>query len=134
MLEATSHGKLKDILKKHGGYISDHKENLKWIADKMGFSVEGETCHAMSGLIKETKAFLEEDAESHVRDAGIIADVQRIAHYFITGYGTISTWADEMNLDGGVQKRCKTGVDNAEKIDKMLKDLAKSRVNEEAVH
>lgn len=133
MLNAANDSQLKDILRKHGQMITDHRNALKSIADEMNFEPTGETCHAMTGLIKETRHFLDENADDDVRDAGLIADAQRIAHYFITGYGSISNWAERMDLSNDVQDKCRKGIDDATKIDEMLKDLAKSHVNEEAM-
>ncbi|MDZ7849215.1 MAG: DUF892 family protein [Owenweeksia sp.] len=129
---ATSEG-LKATIKKHGEMIERHKNNLETITHELGEVPEGEVCHAMQGLIKETKMFLEEDCDADVRDAGIIADAQRIAHYFITGYGTLSQWSERLELSADVQGKCKQAVADAEEIDAELKGLAKSHINEEAM-
>lgn len=131
---AASDDKLKEILKKHGDMTEKHIENLESIAREMDTEATGETCHAMLGLIKEAQQFLNEDANKDVLDAGIIADAQRIAHYLITGYGSISIWSEQLELGESLQKKCKQGVKDAESIDSELKELAKSRVNEEAMN
>lgn len=47
----------------------------------------------MKGLITEAQSFISEEAEDNVRDAGIIADAQRIEHYEISAYGTVIEYA-----------------------------------------
>lgn len=44
-------------------------------------------------MLSEVKAFMNEDTETNVRDAGLIANVQRIEHYEIAAYGTVVEYA-----------------------------------------
>lgn len=134
LLNAAGNDRLKDIIKEHGKMIDQHIDNLESIARELGTEASGETCHAMLGLIKEAQQFLGEHARPAVQDAGIIADAQRIEHYFITGYGTLSNWSEQLGLSESVQKKCKQGVSDSEKLDNDLKELAKSRVNKEAMN
>jgi hypothetical protein len=48
----------------------------------------------MKGLIKEGSAWMEEDAEPEVMDAGLIAAAQRVEHYEMAGYGTVHNFAE----------------------------------------
>lgn len=125
--------RLNDILSKYRDMTTRHRSNLESIANEMEFDPTGETCHAMLGLVKEAQRFLTEDTNDDVMDAGIIADTQRIVHYFITGYGALCNWSEQLDLSDSIQQKCKQGIANAEEIDEQLKELAKSRVNEEAM-
>lgn len=50
-------------------------------------------CEAMDGLIKEGQDIMESTEQGPVRDAGIIAASQKIEHYEIATYGTLSAFA-----------------------------------------
>ncbi len=133
LMDAVHFDGLKNVLKKHGELIGHNKESLEKIADKMDFSTTGEKCHAMEGIIKEAQHFLNEDTETDTRDAGIIADANRITHYFIAGYGTLNQWAERMNLDNEIQNWLTECLTNAKWVDGELKTVAKNNVNQAAM-
>jgi ferritin-like metal-binding protein YciE len=54
------------------------------------------TCEAMKGLLEEGKSVIEEDAETIVKDAALIAAAQKVEHYEIATYGTLRTFAEEL--------------------------------------
>ncbi len=49
----------------------------------------------MEGLIDEGKELMEEDADEAVLDAGLICAAQKVEHYEIASYGTLTlvTWS-----------------------------------------
>jgi ferritin-like metal-binding protein YciE len=47
----------------------------------------------MEGLIKEAQEVMKSTEEGVVRDAGIIAAVQKVEHYEIATYGTLHSFA-----------------------------------------
>lgn len=65
----------------------------------------GEHCKGMEGLVAEAKKHaLEADfADEDTQDAAIIAQYQRLAHYAITGYGTLKAWAKRLGLSDDVK-------------------------------
>ncbi|NJY64349.1 DUF892 family protein, partial [Salinimicrobium sp. CDJ15-81-2] len=85
-----------------------HVKRLEEICEKLGIKPGGEKCKAMEGLVKEAESFLEEDAEEDVRDAGLIAEAQRVEHYEISGYGTAVRYAKELGHDDIAAKLQKT--------------------------
>ena len=85
----------------------------------------------MKGLIAEGEAFLKEDTEKEVRDAGLIADAQRIEHYEISGYGTVVRYAKELGYNSIAKKLQKT-LDEEYKADEKLDKLAEGRLNKKA--
>ena len=97
-----------------------------------GISPTGEVCNAMKGLIKEAKEFLEENVENEfVRDAGIIADAQRIEHYEIAGYGTVLRFAKELGYTVIAEKLNKT-LQEEYAADEKLNSLATNQINRKA--
>ncbi|MGB6151962.1 MAG: DUF892 family protein, partial [Pricia sp.] len=83
VLDKVTDSELKKSIESHKKETQEHKESIKEICGNLGIDPSGEMCKAMKGLIAETEHFLKEDAEEDVKDAGIIANCQRIEHYEI---------------------------------------------------
>lgn len=59
----------------------------------MGEDVAGENCEAMTGLVKGCEQTIIETEKGIVRDAGIVAALQKMKHFEIASYGTLHTLA-----------------------------------------
>jgi ferritin-like metal-binding protein YciE len=86
--------------------INDHlevtKEQVTRLEDvfaSIGEKAAAKKCDAMEGLIKEGDGVLEETEPGAVRDAGIIAASQKIEHYEIATYGTLTAFAKTLGED-----------------------------------
>ena len=111
-LEKAAHDEeLKAAL--HAGHkgISDGLSMLEELIKGHGGAVDGEHCKGMEGLVKEARAHgIEADiSDNATRDAAIITQYQRMAHYAIAGYGCLKAFATRLGLD-----------DEAERLDKHL--------------
>ena len=131
MVKNANDKKLKDAFESHLEETKEHKERLSEICDELGIKPTGETCKAMKGLIEEAEDFLKEDASEEVRDAGLIADAQRVEHYEISGYGTVVRYAKELGHKDIAKKLQKT-LDEEYDADNKLDKLAESRLNKKA--
>lgn len=131
MAKASHNDKLKKAFEKHLEETKEHKNRLEEVAKEIGFKPNGEECKAMKGLIKEAESFLKEDAEEDVRDAGIIAESQRVEHYEISGYGTVVRYAKELGHKEAAKKLQKT-LDEEYKADENLNKMAEGRINKKA--
>jgi len=131
MVKNAHDKKLKDALESHLEETKEHKERLGEICKELGIKPTGETCKAMKGLIEEAEDFLKEDASEEVRDAGLIADAQRVEHYEISGYGTVVRYAKELGHKEIAKKLQKT-LDEEYDADNKLDKLAESRLNKKA--
>lgn len=131
MVEKSHNSKLSDAFKSHLEETRKHADRLKNICESLGFSPEGETCNAMQGLIKEAKGFLKHDTSEEVRDAGLIADAQRIEHYEISGYGTAVRYARELGHEKEAEMLQET-LNEEYEADNKLDKLAEGRINKEA--
>ncbi len=131
MQKKANDEKLKKSIEKHLEETKEHKERIKEICEELGIKPTGEECKAMKGLIEEAEHFLEEDADEEVRDAGIIAEAQRVEHYEISGYGTVVRYAKELGHENIAKKLQKT-LDEEYKADGDLNKLAENRLNKQA--
>lgn len=131
MQKNANDDKLKKAFEKHLKETQGHVKRIEEICDELGIKPTGEKCKAMEGLVKEAESFLKEDTEKDVRDAGLIAEAQRVEHYEISGYGTAVRYAKELGHDDIAAKLQKT-LDEEYKTDDLLTDMAEDRLNRKA--
>lgn len=153
MAESAAHPELKAALNDHLQETHQHLERLQRVladvADvrtgqeggasgvmeriysALGRSPAGKKCPAMAGLIQEGEEIVKARADGDVRDAGLIAAVQRIEHYEIAAYGTVCTYAEM--LDRGTDHQALGHTLAEEKAaDTRLNEVAKQIVNVDA--
>ncbi len=123
--------KLKKAFEDHLEETKEHKSRLEEICKELDIDPKGETCKAMKGLIKEAEDFIKEVKDEDVKNAGMIAEAQRVEHYEISGYGTAVRYAKELGHKDIAKKLQKT-LDQEYNADKTLNDLAEKRLNKKA--
>lgn len=111
MEERARNDELKRAFSEHLEETRNQQKRLQEIADNLGIELTGKKCEAMEGLIREAQELISEDAKDHVRDAGLIADAQKIEHYEISAYGTAREYAKALNKQ-----------DIAEMLDQILQE------------
>lgn len=131
MMQEVSNNDLKEALEHHLKETKQHKQRLEEISKDLDFSIEGETCEAMKGLIREAKSFIAEDADEDVRDAGIISDAQRVEHYEIAAYGSAIAHAKQIGKND-IADKLHTTLEQEKSADLKLTTLAKKQINQEA--
>ncbi len=77
-------------------------------------------------FLKHTKKF-----DPDVLDAGLIASAQRVEHYEIAVYGTLSTFARRIGQDKAAELFEET-LGEEKNADRKLSDIAVNRVNDKA--
>ena len=108
---------------------------LEKLCNDHGISPSGEHCKGMEGLVKEARAhsigtdFEDDDA----RDAVIITQFQRMAHYAIAGYGCLRAFANRLDFDGdgAMLQECLDGSYSGD--DRMTEIATKGGINAAAV-
>lgn len=132
MVKNAKDAKLKKAFEDHLEETKNHKKRLEDICKELDINPKGEKCKAMEGLIKEAEGFLKEDLTDDVKNAGMIAEAQRVEHYEISGYGTAVRYAKELGHKDIAEKLKKT-LDEEYNADKTLNDLAENRLNKKAI-
>ena len=128
---ATQSPQLQDALNQHVDETKQQLEKLERVAQIMDFSLEGEFCHGMEGLIKEGKEHVGEHEQGAALDATIIAAVQRMQHYGMAGYGSSVTYARQLNQEE-VESILNEILEEEKSTDQKLSQLAESSINQEA--
>ena len=85
-------------------------------------------CLAMEGLIKEAAAIMEECESGAMCDAGIISAAQKIEHYEIASYGTLSQFAEVLELAEAVTLLRST-LHEEKAADDKLTEVATTAIN-----
>lgn len=129
----AKNAKLKSMLQDSQTGIAKHTEILKSLIEDQGEEVKKEHCKGMEGLAAEAIKHTIEDAPESgpVLDAAIIAQYQRMTHYGITGFGTVSAFAKALKLDDD-HAELQSAVKQMYQSDELMSELAESAVNKQA--
>jgi ferritin-like metal-binding protein YciE len=96
MAKAASSGELRRGFEQHLEQTKGHVQRLEKIFKALAENPKGKKCKGMEGLAEEGAEVIEEDFEGSVMDAALIAAAQRVEHYEIAAYGTVSAFAEEL--------------------------------------
>ncbi|MCE9531527.1 MAG: ferritin-like domain-containing protein [Planctomycetes bacterium] len=128
MAKAASAPELQEAFTSHLEETRGQVERLEQIFLKLDESPKGKKCKAMEGLLEEGKDVMEEDMETSVKDAALIAAAQRVEHYEMAGYGCVRTFAQLLGYDEAVELLQET-LDEEGAADKKLTELAETVIN-----
>ena len=125
--------KLSSMLDQAQAGIVKHTELLKAIIEANQEKLKKEHCKGMEGLAAEAIKHTIDEApkKGAVLDAAIIAQFQRMTHYGITGFGTVSAFAKALGQKDEA-KTLSAAVKEMHKGDELMSELAESAVNIEA--
>lgn len=123
VIKGCKNSELKKAFQSHLNETKTQVQRLGKIALLLDEDLEGHTCKAMQGLVKEASETLKEEyANSALKDVMIVASAQRIEHYEIAGYGNAIALAEELELEEVLQLLQET-IDEEGNADKDLTDI-----------
>jgi ferritin-like metal-binding protein YciE len=111
--------------------LQSRRTDLESLLTRIGALPGEQPDDAMRALIRETRKMARISADN-VRDAAIVASIQRIIHYKIAGYGTIAAYAKALGRTDEAAHFAQL-ADRDKAIDAELTELAKKTLNPEAV-
>ncbi len=132
MIDAASSPELKADFRKHLDETKQQYSRLEHIFEMLDLEPEPEKSKGMEGIISEGEAIVNAQGDPSVIDAGLIAAAQKVEHYEIATYGTVSTFAGMLGYEDVAAELQKT-LKQEWKTDQLLTDIAESKVNVEAV-
>ncbi|RZJ76247.1 MAG: DUF892 family protein [Flavobacterium sp.] len=118
-------------LENHTVQTMHHSLRLEKIFGITGITPESEKYEALSCLMKDAEEFIQSTRRGVVRDAGIIAVLQKIKHYEIACYGTMRAYALALREEEAVTLLEETLAEEKE-ADLILSGIAESHINVEA--
>lgn len=130
----ASNPELKKALERGIEGIEDGIRQLTELTVKHNVRPDDEFCRGMEGLVKEARAhgIDESFGDDDARDAMIITQYQRMAHYAIAGYGCVVAFAKRLDLpeEASILQTCLDAVYNG---DQTMTELATTGINKAAV-
>lgn len=129
--EETSSKDIIDVLKRHREETIWHAARLEKIFGITGIPAEELQYKAVECLLTECAELISTTRRGVVRDAGIIAVVQKIKHYEIACYGTMRAYAIALREEEAVALLEET-LEEEKDVDLQLSNIAESHINIEA--
>jgi ferritin-like metal-binding protein YciE len=131
MAKAAEHPELQAAFTSHLKETQRQVKRLEQVFRAVGETPRGKKCDGIIGIVEEGKHAMEE-LDGAVLDAALIAGAQKVEHYEIASYGTLAYFADLLGNDEAKNLLGET-LDEEKAADKKLNDIAKSRVNRDAL-
>lgn len=132
MFENATDVRLKTAIKDHMAQTKEHVLRLEQVFESLGEAAEAKKCLAMDGILKEGDELLSETEAGAVRDAAIIGAAQKVEHYEITTYGTLSAYAKTLNERTALDLLLRT-LGEEKKSDCLLSSIADTNLNSQAM-
>lgn len=128
MIQAASHDEVRRALEEHRSQTEEHVRRLERVFEASGVAARASRCEGMAGVLQEGTEIVQAAADPDVRDAGIIGSAQKVEHYEIAGYGTVRTYARQLNMQDAARWLQQT-LDEEKQADKRLTEIAEQAVN-----
>ncbi|UPQ79794.1 ferritin-like domain-containing protein [Flavobacterium azooxidireducens] len=131
MVKNATSEKLIEALTSHLLETENQITRLEQVFKLLDKKAVGAKCEAMAGLIKESEEIMDDCKPGAMRDAGIIAGGQKIEHYEIASYGTLSQFAQTLGLKEVVKLLDET-LKEEKAADVKLTEVAVATINIDA--
>jgi len=128
----ASHPSLRKALTRHLGQTQFQNRRLEALLKEHGANPRAHTDQAMEALVNETGKMMTMVKGNSLRDAALIASVQKIQHYEIAAYGTAAALAGQLDLRDD-QHLLHESLEEEKESDMILTRLAKAEVNRDAL-
>lgn len=107
-------------------------ERLERIGEALDIEVNKGNCRAAAGLVEECNRMLNLAADDAVKDAGLIAQNQKIVHFEISGYGTAKHYANRLGF-AEAEKALSESLSEHQDCDTNLNRIARRDINQKAL-
>lgn len=128
MRKAATSEDLREVLERHREATKQHIARLEDIFETCGKTPVAKPCKGMAGVLQEGMEVIEADMEPGVRDAALIAAVQRVEHYEMAVYGSLRTFARVLG-DTASARILQATLEDEGQADRDLTRLAEEAIN-----
>jgi ferritin-like metal-binding protein YciE len=134
MAGAAHDPELRDAVRMHLEETRDHQHRVEAIlrGHNVGAGPREHTDQTMQAIIRESQKWAGMVQDPDLRDAGLVASLQRIEHYEIAVYGTLATWAKQLRLQEDMHALLDI-LAQEKGADERLTKVAKANVNPTAM-
>lgn len=119
---------LSELIKSHKAMTEKHRNRLTEMLETHGAVPDVHSDGSMSALISEAEKWAAMVEDEALRDAGLIASLQRMEHYEIAVFGTLAQWAESLGHQSDARSLASILNDDKETDDR-LSAIAKQLVN-----
>ncbi|MFN5936828.1 MAG: ferritin-like domain-containing protein [Sphingobacteriales bacterium] len=132
MAKKATTEELKDIFIEHQETTQEQLNRLDEVFEIIGKRAQTRRCPAFDGLVNEMDENIREtEDDSLTRDVGLIISAQKIEHYEIAGYGSLTTLARTYGMIE-VADILQESLDEEKDNDLQLTYIAENSINYEA--
>lgn len=132
MQKAACSEELKQAFSDHLEVTKEHVSRLETVFEKLGHKAQAKKCDGMEGITKEGEHIIEETEEgTATRDVGLILAAQKVEHYEIATYGTLSQLARTLGKND-VADILETTLREEKETDQGLTSIAENHINYES--
>jgi ferritin-like metal-binding protein YciE len=131
LAKAASSADLKSAFEHHLKETEGQIERLEKVFKVLGVSSKKKTCDGMKGILAEGAEMLHETAAGDIRDVALISAAQRVEHYEMAAYGTVRSYAENLNRQE-VAGLLQETLDEEKAADKKLTEIS-HKINERAL-
>ncbi|MGF6709133.1 ferritin-like metal-binding protein YciE [Luteibacter sp. W1I16] len=102
LARAATAPELKQAFETHLEETQGQVERIDQIVEALGIRLKRIKCAAMEGLVEEGKEVIDEVEAGPLRDAALIGGAQKVEHYEIASYGTLSALAKQLGYKDAI--------------------------------
>jgi ferritin-like metal-binding protein YciE len=123
LVEAASSVELKSAFEHHLKETEGQIQRLDKAFKILGMKPKDKTCDGMKGILAEGAEMLHQTAAGDIRDVALISAAQRVEHYEMAAYGTVRSYAENLNQSEIVELLQQT-LDEEKAADKKLTKIS----------
>jgi ferritin-like metal-binding protein YciE len=133
MISKASSKELTDALKQHLRMTGKQIARCEDVFGQLNVKATPRTSNAMEGLIRDANSVIDSTTPGSVRDAGIICATQKVDHFKIATYGTLTAFANQLGEKESA-RLLKETLQEEKDADQRLTQVAQYTINEAAAH
>lgn len=132
MQRQVNNPKLKSLIDRQVTLAKKQSQTIQEAFKSIHESPEGERNECCEAVFKKSKDLIGRSKNQEVRDSVIINSIQRLNHSKITGLGSLSAYAREIDQKK-VAEHLHESLNHEKKIDQELSVLAETDINKKAM-
>jgi ferritin-like metal-binding protein YciE len=125
LLRAAGSPVLQDAIELHLGETERQIGRLEDALHRLGVPAHGTSSEAVAGLIHDAEQTTAQSAPAMVRDAALIAALERLDHYEIASYNCVCTYAELLGHNQ-ITELLNQNLTEEEAADERLAEIAES--------
>ena len=122
---------LGDLIRSHRATSAEHSDRLADLLRSHDVAPDAHSDSSMATLISEAGKWADMIEDGALRDAGLIASLQRMEHYEMAVLGTLASWAERLGHKTDATTLSEI-LEDDKKTDARLTEIAEEAVNRAA--